>query len=729
MKLFIISNRLPLKVTRNEDQTFEYQRSEGGLATGLGSLEVTIERHWIGWPGIFLDSKEERHDVTRHLESFNFHPVFLSEKQIVNYYEGYSNSILWPLCHYFYSFVEYDTNYWESYKEVNLLFASIASGLIKAGDMVWVHDYQLMLLPKMIRKSTKAGGIGYFHHIPFPSYELFRVLPERAEILDGLLGADLIAFHTHDYMRHFISAVERVMELEFRLDKVLIDYRMVHVGAYPMGINYLQYYDAILNPVIQEKARELRHNYGENKLVLSVDRLDYSKGVLHRLKGFVHFLENHPEYHGKVSLVMLLVPSRDSVGRYAELKTKVDERIGFINGMYSTINWTPIHYFYHSLEFEELAALYHIADIALVTPLRDGMNLVAKEYVAAKRDKPGTLILSEMAGAAVELSDAIVINPNNPEAIEWALIDALEMSQEEQFARMVKMQKVISRQNVKKWANDFITELTRICLRNKENDRKRILPNRIKPLCHSYRNAEKRLLILDYDGTLSPFKNKPEDAFPTSVLMQLLTQLASDPRNRVVISSGRDMQTLEKWLGHLPLDMAAEHGAFYKENGVWNRKTSTISWDDEILHIFQEFLDKTPQSKLEVKDTALVWHFRKVDAWLASIREQQLINALMKPCAHLRLQIMRGNKILEVKSPIYNKGVEARRLLQEDPFDFILAIGDDTTDEDTFNALPRSAFTVKVGGPCKSANYYLLSQSETLPLLQSLITCSGSNES
>jgi len=729
MRLFIISNRLPLKVTRNEDQSFEFQRSEGGLATGLGSLEVSIEKHWIGWPGIFLDSKEERKEVTKHLEAFNYHPVFLSEKQIVNYYEGYSNSILWPLCHYFYSFVEWETNYWETYKEVNLLFASISSGFIKAGDMVWVHDYQLMLLPKMLRERTKAGGIGYFHHIPFPSYELFRVLPERAEILDGLLGADLIALHTHDYMRHFISAVERVMELEFRLDKVLIDYRMVHVGAYPMGINYLQYYDAILNPVIQEKARELRQNYGENKLVLSVDRLDYSKGVLHRLKGFVHFLENHPEYHGKVSLVMLLVPSRDSVGRYAELKTKVDERIGFINGMYSTINWTPIHYFYHSLEFEELAALYHIADIALVTPLRDGMNLVAKEYVASKRDKPGVLILSEMAGAAVELSDAIVINPNNPEAIEWALLDALEMSQEEQFARMAKMQKVISRQTVKKWANDFITELTRICLRNKENDRKRILPNRLKPLCQSYRNAEKRLLILDYDGTLSPFKNKPEDAFPTSELLQMLTQLVSDPRNRVVISSGRDMQTLEKWLGHLPLDMAAEHGAFYKENGVWNRKTSTISWDDEILQIFQEFLDKTPQSKLEIKDTALVWHFRKVDAWLASIREQQLINALIKPCAHLHLQIMRGNKILEVKSPIYNKGVEAKRLLQGNSFDFILAIGDDTTDEDTFNALPHSAFSVKVGGPCKSANYYLLSQAETLPMLQSLLKCSGSDES
>lgn len=728
MKLFIISNRLPLKVSKSDDGTFEYLRSEGGLATGLGSLEVSIEKHWIGWPGIFLESKEDRRKVTEHLETFNFHPVFLSEKQIVNYYEGYSNSILWPLCHYFYSFVEYDTTYWETYKEVNLLFASIASGLIKPGDIVWVHDYQLMLLPKMIRSRTKAGGIGYFHHIPFPSYELFRVLPERAEILDGLLGADLVAFHTHDYMRHFISAVERVQELEFRLDKVLIDNRMVHVGSYPMGINYLQYYDAILNPVIQEKAKTLRQNYGENKLVLSVDRLDYSKGILHRLKGFAHFIENHPEYHGKISLVMLLVPSRDSVGRYADLKTKVDESIGSINGKYSTISWTPIHYFYHSLDFEELTALYHIADIALVTPLRDGMNLVAKEFVAAKRDRPAVLILSEMAGAAVELSDALIINPNNPEAIEWALLDALEMCQEEQFERMGKMQKVISRQTVMKWANDFITELTRICLRNKENDRKRISPSRIKALCLSYKLAKKRLLILDYDGTLSAFVNKPEDALPTPELLHLLEEFSSDPNNRVVISSGRDLSTLEKWLGHLPLDMAAEHGAFYKENGQWNKKTSAVTWDEEILQIFQEFLDKTPQSKLEIKETALVWHFRKVDAWLASIREQQLMTALVKPCTKLHLQIMRGNKILEIKSPEYNKGAEALRLMQGAQYDFIMAIGDDTTDEDTFNALPKSAYTIKVGGPCKSADYYLLTQSETLPMLQALVRCSGSDE-
>jgi trehalose 6-phosphate synthase/phosphatase len=721
MKLFIISNRLPVKVVRVGDKEFDYQRSEGGLATGLGSMDVSIEKHWIGWPGIYIDDEEERIQVTKHLEEMNFHPVFLSEEQIINYYEGYSNSILWPLCHYFYAFVEYDTTFWETYKLVNQLFADLSSPLISSDDIVWIHDYQLMLLPKLVREQANARCIGYFHHIPFPSYELFRVLPERAEILDGLLGADLVAFHTHDYMRHFVSAAERVLELEFNLDQALMDKRMVHVGAFPMGINYELYHNAILNPAIQKQADQLRRNYGDNKLILSVDRLDYSKGVLHRLRGFAQFLDHHPEYRGQISLVMVLVPSRDSVGRYAELKTKVDETIGFVNGRYSTISWTPVHYFYHSLEFEQLAALYHIADIALVTPLRDGMNLVAKEYVAAKRDKPGVLILSEMAGAAVELSDAIIINPNNLDAIEWAIYDALEMSQEEKMSVMTKMQQVISRQTVKKWAELFIAELFRISLRNKENDRKEMKSERLERLSRSYQKAQKRLLILDYDGTLAGFKNKPDEAFPTPELIDLLHELAVDHRNRIVISSGRDMNTLERWLGHLPLDMAAEHGAFYKEHGVWNKKSSSISWDDEIMQIFQDFQEKTPQSKLEIKDTALVWHFRKVDAWLASIRQQQLINTLMKPCTRLNLQIMRGNKILEVKSPEYTKGAEAKRLLKTDKFDFVMAIGDDTTDEDTFAALPHSAYTIKVGGPSKLARFFLLSQLETLPLLRKLL--------
>ncbi|MDX9918692.1 MAG: bifunctional alpha,alpha-trehalose-phosphate synthase (UDP-forming)/trehalose-phosphatase [Paludibacter sp.] len=718
MKLFIISNRLPIKANRNENNELEFTRSEGGLTTGMDSLTMDVEKHWIGWPGTYTESEEEEKLISEHLEKFNFHPVFLSSDQILNYYEGYSNSTLWPLCHYFYTFIEYENLYWNTYKQVNELFARTTLNLIGPNDIVWVQDYQLMLLPQMIRKSVDNVSIGYFHHIPFPSYELFRVLPERAELLEGLLGADLIGFHTHDYMRHFVSAAERVLDIRFRFDQVLLNNRIAYVDAFPMGINFDLYYNAIQQPEVQAKVDAMRETYGKHKLILSVDRLDYSKGIVHRLRGFAQFLENHPEYREKVSLAMIVVPSRDSVDRYASLKTKIDETIGTINGKFSTINWTPVYYFYHGFPFEELVALYHMADIGLVTPLRDGMNLVAKEYLAAKREKAGVLILSEMAGAAIELNEALIINPNNIEEIENAIFTALEMPKEEQMRRLKKMQQSVSRKSVNKWANDFVNELKAINLRNENLNTERIDYQAKIKIQTEYRNSQKRLFILDYDGTLSAFKSRPEDAVPTKETYKLLNKLASDPKNKVVISSGRDRDTLEEWFGSLAIDLAAEHGACYKEHGVWvDNIGDEKPWDNEIMEIVQNFVDKTPRSKIEEKNTTLVWHYRNVDTWLASLREQQLFEALMIPCARLGLQIMRGNKIIEIKSPIHTKGSEARRLLATQNFDFIMAIGDDTTDEDTFRELPDFAYTIKVGNISEVARYSVKSQSKVLPLL------------
>ena len=722
MKLFIVANRLPVKIQRLADGSFKYVRSEGGLATGLASLDLDIETHWIGWPGLFTDDKNEIAEITRQLESLNYHPVFLTKKQIEYYYEGYSNSILWPLCHYFYTYIEYETKFWETYKEVNELFSQKTADLSESGDIVWVHDYQLMMVPKRLREKSEGLSIGYFLHIPFPSYELFRILPERAEILEGLLGADLIAFHTHSYMRHFISTVERVMGLRFNLDKLLHGNRMVQVDALPMGINYELYNNAILNPVVQEKAEKFRKDFGHHKLILSVDRLDYSKGIMHRLRGFICFLEKNQKYREKVSLVMIVVPSRDHVDRYAALKKSIDETIGSINGKYSTINWTPVYYFYYSLPFEELVAMYNIADIALVSPLRDGMNLVAKEYVAAKRDSPGVLILSEMAGASTELSDAVIINPNDVNQISDALLTAIEMPVEEQLASIENMQKVVSSHTVNRWAELFIGELMDLRKKNMDNDLKRMVGPTVQQIRKSYQKSPKRLFILDYDGTLSPFKDKPEDAYPTPDILEVLEMLCSDSKNKVAISSGRDHNTLENWFGHLPVDMAAEHGAFYKEHGVWHKKEIQLSWSPEILRIIQAFIDRTPNSSLEMKETALVWHYRKVDAWLASMRERQLVNSLIGPCSRQNLQIMRGDKIVEIKSPIFTKGSEAKRLMRKDKYSFILAMGDDTTDEDTFRALPRSANTIKIGSVSDLAKYYMLSQTETIPFLRYLIS-------
>jgi len=721
MKLIIISNRLPLKAAKSDKGEFEFSRSEGGLTTGLDSLEMDVEKHWVGWPGAFTDSDNEQEEITKHLDKFKFHPVFLTTEHIQNYYEGYSNSTLWPLCHYFYSFVEYENKYWESYKEVNELFCQAAIPFIEPGDIVWVQDYQLMLLPQLLRKAIPGISIGYFHHIPFPSYELFRVLPERDELLNGLLGADLIGFHTYDYMRHFVSASERVLDLHFKLDQVSLDNRIAFVDAFPMGINYSLYYDTAILPEVQKKAKELKNNFGPHKLILSVDRLDYSKGILHRLKGFALFLEKHPEYKEKVSMALIIVPSRDKVDRYADLKTKIDETIGSINGTYSTINWTPVYYFYHSFDFEELVAMYHIADIALVTPLRDGMNLVAKEYVAAKRETPGVLILSEMAGAAIELTDAIIVNPNDIEEIERAILEALEMPKAEQLKRLRLMQKIVSKQNVNKWASDFVTELQVIKQKNDELNNERLDEATFQKIQKAYRSAKKGLFILDYDGTLMGFKSRPEDAVPSKLLMEILEKLSKNKKNKLVISSGRDQHTLEKWFGKLPITLAAEHGASYKEDGVWHKNLPlTQPWDDEIITILQSFVDKTPRSRMEMKDTALVWHYRNVDGWLASLREQQLLIALIAPCTRQNLQIMRGNKVIEIKSPYHTKGSEVRRILKNNSFDFILAMGDDTTDEDTFRELPDDSYTIKIGTISEIARYNLRSQTSTLPFLKRL---------
>jgi trehalose 6-phosphate synthase/phosphatase len=721
MRLIIIANRLPLKLNVASGRC-AFTRSEGGLATGLASLHSGFDIHWIGWPGTHVEDEGMRAHVTDLLARHAFHPVFLSQEHIHDYYEGYCNNVIWPLCHYFFTYINYDQKSWAAYREVNRLFCEKALSLIRPDDRVWVQDYHLMLLPGMLREALPELSIGYFHHIPFPSYELFRVLPEDAEVLRGLLGADLIGFHIHDYMRHFISTVYRTLELDCELDDIRYGDRLVQVNAFPMGIDFDQFYQAPTRPPVKAFSSSFRQQLGSQKLVLSVDRLDYSKGVLQRLHGFAAALEKHPELCGRVSLVMLLVPSRTTVNKYASLKRKIDQMIGELNGRYATPNWTPVHYYYRSFSQDRLMALYHVADIALVTPLWDGMNLVAKEYVAAKRETPGVLILSKRAGAAVELAEAaILVNPNNTEAIGEAIKQAVDMPVKEQSARLRRMQTLLARQNVDKWASDYIASLNAVHARNIALREARIDAEHSCEIKSRYDAAGRRLLLLDYDGTLTPLRKHPELAVPDEATRDVLRRLGNDPKNTVAVCSGRDRSTLDHWLGDLPLLLAAEHGAFYKEAGVWHSVSAeTPRWNDGVLEIMERIASQTPGSRVEKKETALVWHYRNSDAWLAELREKQLINALMPPCARLNLRIIRGNKVVEVKSSDHSKGTEARRLLGRDAYDFILAAGDDITDEDMFGALPPDAATIRVGSLSQAARYSIGSCADMLAFLNAL---------
>jgi len=720
-KTIIISNRLPVSVLRNEGG-ITFTSSAGGLATGLGSIYKKGDNLWIGWPGIYIEDQKEEEYIVHELEKENMRPVFLTKEDIEYFYEGFSNSTLWPLCHYFPNYVETNYNYWESYVKVNQIFCEEVLKYADYEDTIWIHDYQLLLLPSMIRARLPEVSIGFFQHIPFPSYEIFRILPWRNEILEGMIGADLIGFHTYDDVRHFLSSVSRILGIDNRMGEFKVRNRNVIVDSFPMGIDFEKFANAAKAPETLKEIEELKDNLGDFRLILSIDRLDYSKGIPQRLKAMEIFFEKYPEFIEKVSLLMILVPSRDNVPLYKELKIEIDELVGKINGKYGRIGWAPIQYFYRSFPFQSLSAFFNISDVALVTPLRDGMNLVCKEYIASKNDKLGVLILSEMAGAAKELSDAIIINPNDVYSIVDALYEALTMDPQEQITRNTNLQNMLRRYDIHNWVSVFMERLDFI--KEKENEMKvrRLNSNLQRQMVEDFYEAEKRILFLDYDGTLMPFNTNPTKVGPDKDLMNILEKLSANPQNKVVIISGRNKESLDDWLGHLPIDMIAEHGVWLKEQGraFWSLiDYLTDEWKDQIYPILETYVARTPGSFIETKDYSLVWHFRRAEKELGEMRARELVSHLQYLTTNMSLQVLEGNKVIEIKNSGINKGKAALRWLHE-PYDFILAAGDDYTDEDTFDAMPESAYTLKIGFNPTIARYNVESWKEFRLLLSSL---------
>ncbi|GAB2546722.1 bifunctional alpha,alpha-trehalose-phosphate synthase (UDP-forming)/trehalose-phosphatase [Rufibacter soli] len=720
-KTIIISNRLPIKVQRTEGDLV-YETSEGGLATGLGSIYKQGDNLWIGWPGIYFENEAEEKQVHDDLSKQSMLPVFLTETEIRDYYEGFSNETLWPTFHYFSQYAVYEDAFWQAYQTVNQKFCAAVMEAAEPGDTIWIHDYQLLLLPALLREELPQSSIGFFQHIPFPSFEVFRLLPWREQILKGMLGADLIGFHTYDDARHFLSSVSRIVGLNTAQGLIDNGYRHIMVDAFPMGIDDKKYASLAQSAETKVKIDEYRAALPDQKIVLSIDRLDYSKGIPQRLQAYELFLKEYPEFLGKVTLFMLVVPSRDQVEKYRQLKETIDELVGRINSSYRTITWNPIQYFYRSFPIEELSALYCVADIALVTPMRDGMNLVCKEFIASKLDHKGVLILSEMAGASRELADAILINPNDLGQIVRSLHEALTMPEDEQMLRMEHMQDLVRRYNIHHWVEIFMNRLEYIKMKQLSMATEYLSTEESTQLVETFKKAKQRMLFLDYDGTLTSFKKDPTHAFPDDELLEILRCLAQDPKNRLVIVSGRDRNTLHKWLGHLPVDFIAEHGVWLKKrDGDWEMiQHLSDAWKTEVRPIMELHVSRTPGSFIEEKDFSLVWHYRKVDPTLAELRARELSNYLMFMAANINLQVMEGDKIVEVKNVEVNKGIGTTRWVEQFPHDLILCIGDDRTDEDMFSVMPEDAFTIKVGNARSHARFSLDNSQEVRKLLHSL---------
>ena len=721
-KTIIVSNRLPVKISQ-EDGEFQYKPSEGGLATGLGSIYKDGDNIWIGWPGLPVSKSEHQQEITKNLKKESMKPVFLTSTEIEEFYEGFSNETLWPNFHYFNQYIVFDEDMWKAYQKVNKKFAKAIEEVLEPDDTIWVHDYQLLLLPQLLRQHGPKASIGFFLHIPFPSYESFRLLPWRRELLNGMLGADFLGFHTYDDMRHFLSSVNRLAGLGNSNGQINVDNRKVMVDALPMGIDYDKYAQAAAAP--ETLAREVRYrtSVGEQRLILSIDRLDYSKGIPQRLKAFELFLEENEEYTGKVSLLMVVVPSRDSVGKYKELKEEVDLLVGRINGKHARLNWTPIHYFYRSFPLHALSAFYRMADVALVTPMRDGMNLVCKEFIASKLDKKGVLILSEMAGASKELSDAILINPNDMHQLVSALKRALTMPVKKQIAAMTTMQRSLQRYNIHHWVNLFMERLNYIKHEQKALETQIVDKEIRTEIKSNYKNAKERLIFLDYDGTLVGFFSDPNDSKPDKELKTILKKLSDDPKNRVVVISGRGRETLAEWLKDYNIEIIAEHGVWLKERGKEFRTITNLNdkWKEAIQKVLDGYVDRTPGSFVEKKDYSLVWHYRKVETGLGEARTRELTSHLKYITVDRNLKVLEGNKVVEIKNSEIDKGRAASVWLNNYPSDFVMACGDDWTDEDTFKAMPGSAFSIKVGSTSSAARYRVTDHTEIRDILKSLI--------
>lgn len=723
-RLIIISYRLPFSF-KTENRVTSVKSSSGGLVTAVKSLDFPQSAPKPVWVGC-ADFTQRVWEKNRHLvnDDFEYVPVFLDKATNKGFYNGFSNSVLWPLFHYFPSFVDYHDEDLTAYQTANQAVCDKVVELLKPDDLVWVHDYHFIPLPMLIREKEPSATIGFFLHIPFPSYELLRLLPGkcRSYLLKGLLGANLVGFHTTDYRTHFLQSVQLSLGVGHRLGTIADGQMRVQTGTFPIGINYNLFHDAYADAEVVQERLALKKAYPD-KIIFSVDRLDYTKGVMQRLDALEAMLRQSPEWIEKLVFILVMVPSRDQIQTYGERKQMIEQAVGRINGLFGTLTWLPIVYRYSDVTFAQLIALYSACDVAMITPLRDGMNLVAKEFVAARQDQQGVLILSELTGAANELGDALLVNPLDEYEVADQLTYALAMSPDEQRQRMDTMQKRIAGYDVKRWANDFIDRL--LATQDSTQAEQPVLLQGAdkQTMLEQYAQSQSRLLILDYDGTLTHFTTDPEQASPSPELIAQLSELATSPGTKVLVMSGRSEQNLEKWLGQLPIDLVAEHGASRKQEGIWQRTDGRdAAWKETIRPLMDDFVSRSNGSFVEEKEDALAWHYRGAAERLGFERSRELIDLL----AHLlpdELRLLDGHKVVEVKSTDADKGKVARQVAAAHPDAFVVVIGDDQTDEDMFRALTdRTRYTLKVGLQATQAHYRLNDVAQVLALLNEFIT-------
>jgi trehalose 6-phosphate synthase/phosphatase len=728
-RLLLVSNRLP--VTAQVDAGgVRVERSSGGLATGLRGPHERMESLWIGWPGDLPKLRARRRaELDEKLAELRCIPIHLSRTEVRRFYDDISNGVLWPLFHYLIDPIPAESHGFQTYREVNEKFAEAVIAEYQPDDLIWIHDYQLLLLPAMLREALPDATIGFFLHIPFPSSEIFSVLPWREEILRGMLGADLIGFHTPPYLRHFATTLRRVLGIDVDVDRVRHQGRDVFLGVFPMGVDAESWEKRGNDPAVIARAAEIRHEGRDQKLLVAIDRLDYTKGIPRRLLAIERLFEIDPSLREKVRVVQVTVPSREKIGPYQEFRKRIDELVGRINSSFATPGWVPIHSLHRSLTEEEITALYRAADVMLVTPLRDGMNLVAKEFVASRTDRDGVLVLSEFAGAAAELGEALQVNPYDIDSMAGRIRQALLMPASERHSRMRALRLRVMSHDADRWAQSFIDNLRRV--RRVTRAAEQEPGEDTFQIAHRLATMPSVLFLLDYDGTLQPFAPTPDAAQPDDDLLELLAQLSAHPGANVHVVTGRSRQSIERWLGELPIALHAEHG-------LWSRLRRDEPWTllrpvlprlkDKVRPIFEHFTSTTRGSFIEEKTASIAWHYRLANADFSAendFGEQQakeLRLLLAELLSNEPMQVLSGAKVVEVRPIGVNKGAVVPLILNASGgASRIVAVGDDRTDEDLFAALPASAICIRVGEGQTIAQHRLADPHELRQFLRTFL--------
>ncbi|XVE51522.1 hypothetical protein DITRI_Ditri02bG0048900 [Diplodiscus trichospermus] len=703
-RLLVVANRLPVSAVRRGEDSWQLEISVGGLVSALLGVNE-FETRWIGWAGVNVPDEIGQKALTKALAEKRCIPVFLDEEIVHQYYNGYCNNILWPLFHYL-GLPQEDRlattrsfqSQFDAYKKANQMFADVVNMHYEEGDVVWCHDYHLMFLPKCLKQRNSKMKVGWFLHTPFPSSEIHRTLPSRSELLRSVLAADLVGFHTYDYARHFVSACTRILGLEGTPEGVEDQGRLTRVAAFPIGIDSDRFIRALELPQVQDDMKELKERFAGRKVMLGVDRLDMIKGIPQKILAFEKFLEENPNWRDKVVLLQIAVPTRTDVPEYQKLTSQVHEIVGRINGRFGTLTAVPIHHLDRSLDFHALCALYAVTDVALVTSLRDGMNLVSYEFVACQASKKGVLILSEFAGAAQSLgAGAILVNPWNVTEVASSIGYALTMPADEREKRHHHNFMHVTTHTSQEWAATFVSELNDTIVEAQLRTRQIPPPLPIEVAVDRYSQSNNRLLILGFNATLtepvdtlgrrgSQIKELEPKLRPD--LQEPLKKLCDDPKTTIVVLSGSNRSVLDANFGDYNLWLAAENGMFLRvTRGEWMTTMPEIlnmEWVDTVKHVFEYFTERTPRSHFELRETSLIWNYKYADVEFGRLQARDLLQHLWTgPISNASLDVVQGSRSVEVRSVGVTKGAAIDRILGEivhnkglkEPIDYVLCVG------------------------------------------------------